>query len=153
MAPRGSIAKGETRNPHGKPKGTKNKITIERERLAMEAMRSASSRKAMGLLLAREVLAEAMMATWGMAEECWKNKDEKRAMEFTVVAADIAAKLAPYESPRLESITVHKADPYAEMTDQQLYSELCRRAEDIGLVMPSTPKLIEGVAVANGVEH
>lgn len=144
MKPRGT-PKGEVRNPNGKPKGTKNKLTVEREQLALDAMRSAANRKSMGLLLAREVLAEAMMATWGMAEECWKNKDEKRAMEFTVVAADIAAKLAPYESPRLQSILVHKADPYSEMTDAQLYAELCQRAREIGVSMPEAPRLIEGV--------
>lgn len=142
--------KGEVRNPNGRSRGTKNKATVERERLALDAMRSASQRKAMGQLLAREVLGEAMMATWGMAAKCWENRDEKRAMEFTVVAADIAAKLAPYESPRLESVTVHRADPFEAMTDVQVYEELKRRAADIGLVVPpKMPVLLEGDVVEN----
>lgn len=143
------VQKGEVRNPNGRVRGTKNKATLERERLALAAMRSASNRKAMGQLMAREVLADAMMATWGMAEECWKNKDEARALQFTVVAADIAAKLAPYESPRLESVTIHKADPYSEMTDAQLYDEMKRRAEAIGLSVPEMPKLVEATVVDN----
>ena len=45
--------KGEVRNPKGRTPGIKNKSTLERERLAMEAMRSAATRKAMGATLSR----------------------------------------------------------------------------------------------------
>jgi hypothetical protein len=135
--------KGEVRNPKGRARGIKNKLTIERERLAMAAMRSAAKRKAMGQMLAREVLSEAMIVMWEMAKKAWKNQDEERAAEYTVRAADIASKLIGYESPKLQSVTVHRADPYAEMTEHQLWDELRQRARDIGLVMPETPVLIE----------
>jgi len=135
--------KGEVRNPKGRTPGIKNKSTLERERLAMEAMRSAAKRKAMGAKLAGEVLAEAMMRMWDMAEAAWKNQDEHRATDYTMKASDIAAKLIGYESPKLESVTAHRAAPYAEMTEHQLWDELRHRARDIGLVMPETPVLIE----------
>lgn len=140
-----SAKKGEVRNPKGRTPGTKNKIVLERERLALEAMRSASKRKAMGALMAREILAWGMMRFYHYAEEAEKHQDEKRAKEYTALAVDAADKLAPYESPRLQSITVHKVDPFDAMSDQQLYLELKRRAREIGLALPDEPKLIEGV--------
>lgn len=150
MAGKGT-PKGEIRNPNGRPRGTKNKVTLERERLALEAMRSASKRKAMGEMLAREVLAWGMMRFYDVAEAAWANQDEARAKELTILAGDFAFKLAPYESPRLMSVQHHQADPYAEMTDMQLWSELRARAHALGLVMPEMPKLIDAVVESENV--
>lgn len=131
-------------------------MTIHREILAARSMMSAAQRRAMGNKLAREVLAENMTAAHSLTEQCWKDMMDEtlpidKRMELraewrslVALAADIAAKLAPYESPRLQSITVRRDDPYAAMTDAQLYTEMCRRAEALGVKLPAKPKLVNG---------
>ena len=142
--------KGEHRNPNGRVKGSKNKAVIERERLAFKAMYSASARKAMGQKMAREVLAECMIKWWTIADKAYEKGDPDEAKEYSILAMDAATRLAPYESPRLQSITIHKPDPYAAMGEAQLWAELRQRAQDIGLVLPVEPVLIEGVANKQG---
>ncbi len=142
--------KGQHRNPHGRPKGTKNKTVTERERLAFKAMYSAAARKAMGQKLAREVLAECMIKWWTIADKAYEKGDPDEAKEYSILAMDAATRLAPYESPRLQSITIHKPDPFAAMPEHQLWAELRKRAEDIGLTLPQEPVLIEGVANDKG---
>ena len=137
---------GQSGNPRGRPKGSKNKRTrpSELERLAIEAMTSGNARKAMGQKLAREVLAEAMMALWAKAEE--RRDDPAREAEwrsYMMAAVEVAAKLAPNESPRLEAVTVQQADPFDHLTDQELYDDLCQRARELGMPAPRNPLLIE----------
>jgi hypothetical protein len=146
----GTVKKGEIRNPKGRGADTKNKISIERERIAFKGMFSAANRKAMGQKLAREVMAEIMHRWWTIADKAYAKGDEDEAKAFSILALDAAAKLAPYESPRLQSITIHKPDPFAAMGEHQLWAELRQRAADIGLTLPAEPVLIEGVANKQG---
>lgn len=143
----GAAKKGEVRNPKGRTPGTKNKATLEREELAKRALESASFRKSIGEKLAREVLAEAMMRLWSLSEQAWKDGDIKLSLEYTNTAVAYADKLAPYESPRLQSIAVHRADPFEAMSDDQLWSEYRKRAAAIGFATPERmPVLLNGTA-------
>lgn len=97
-------------------------------------------------MLAREVLAECMNALWTEAKISMIKDHKQNAYVYIMAAADVASKLAPYESPRLQSITVHRADPFAAMSDEQLWQELQVRAKDANILLPPKPVLIEAQA-------
>src|SRR5512143_1704814 len=103
MATRGSKP-GERRG--GRTKGTPNKITKSRAEL-IEEVRSSQPPK--GTLLAKVVLAEAMMHFRGMAAKYHPNgqtPDEGKFQKYLKEAAAIAADLVPYESARLQATTI-----------------------------------------------
>ena len=130
--------------PRGRERGSKNVATVERELLAKRAVAAAASRKAVGQKLAREVLAEAMMKLWGLAEQFFAEGKLEAWREHMLASVDVAHKLIPYESPRLENVTVHKADPFAAMSNEQLVRELIAAGHKLGIdVRP--PKLIQAI--------
>ena len=103
MAIRGAKP-GERRG--GRQKGTPNKITKSRAEL-IEEVRGTQPPK--GTLLAKVVLAEAMMHFRGLAAKYHVNgatPDETKFHRYLKDAAAIAADLVPYESARLQATTI-----------------------------------------------
>lgn len=134
----------------GRPKGSRNKLTIERERMAIEALKRVREGP-IPARLAKDMLSEIGNAMHNYAMDKWNDPKIKKedAMPAMLAAADILRYLAPYQSPRMQSVTVHRVDPYDGMSDDQLYSELCRRAQMLGVKLPSRPKLITGKVIEN----
>jgi len=142
-----------------RPVGSKNRKTRVLEILGAKSMRDAASRKALGQKLAREVLADYMMSVQAITVQCWHDMmadnldiEQRTALRaewrrMATLGANIAAQLAPYESPRLQSITVRREDPYAAMTDLELYAEMRRRADILGVKLPEKPKLVAGTVL------
>lgn len=145
------------------PRGP-NKLTLERRRLALRAMEEASTKATrpgglarMRQQLAREVLADMMMALVEMAQKAQAEFAEAKIkwadyLSIVKATADVAGMLAPYESPRLQSVTVTRSDPWDTMTDQELYQELRKRAAALKIAPPPAPMSI-GVAPSQIVQR
>ena len=85
------------RKTGGRKAGTPNKATVEREK-AVAAAEHEQGRK-----LAKEVLATVMNEF--LAEAALK-KNKRNRLDLLKQAADLAAKLAPYQSPQLQRTTL-----------------------------------------------
>lgn len=89
------MAKGQKTG--GRKAGTPNKATVEREKVVADEQHSK------GNLLAKEVLADVMNEFLAAAR---LKKNSKHRLDFLKQAADLAAKLAPYQSPQLQRTTL-----------------------------------------------
>ena len=125
----------------GRPKGRKNNATLEREREVSEAL----GREA-GTLKAKDVLSRAMIyfvKRWDEEEAkalqaVGKARDKlMTAVEkYVKLAASTASDLAPYQHPKLAMTTIREADPFEQMTDDELEAEVRRRAASLGVALP-----------------
>lgn len=94
--------------------------------LAKEARAHVAKVRAAGKKLAIEVLSEAMNFFYGLAAYYQPNPTNLKANEqlfhtYMDKAGNLAAKLAPYESPRLSAISVaHTPMDLSELDDQEL---------------------------------
>lgn len=145
--PRGA-APGERRG--GRGKGTRNKATLERERIAAEiAARTVADARATGKKLAKDVLEEFMLLFAGMAAsyQPWpvglgKNPGENVGQfeKWARLACEQAAKLAPFQSPTFRAVMVSipgtpggpalpapREDNVIELTDQNAIARVYSR--------------------------
>lgn len=126
--PRGSPP--GTNRGGGRPKGKKNRGTIEKERLAAEiAAKTVMDARAAGKKLAKEVLEEFMFLFAGMAATyqplppgtiapAGRQPDDAKFNEYAKLAVHCAQKLAPYQSPTFQAIMVAPA-PDSSQPDQR----------------------------------
>lgn len=100
--PRGS-APGERRG--GRKKGVPNKTTLARSARIVE------QRQAAGLKLGKDLMSEAANYFRGLADRyapTGAQPNDEKFERYLYKAAMIAARVAPYESPTLQSITVRQ---------------------------------------------
>lgn len=83
----------------GRKAGVPNKATVEKERVVAE------NEKAAGRMLGKEVLAT-VMNEFLIAAQKIKKKGSPQHLDLLKQAADLAAKLAPYQSPQLQRTTL-----------------------------------------------
>lgn len=114
----------------GRPKGAKNKTTIERNRIAAEiAARTVIDAKTTGKKLAKEVLDDLMHLFVGMAAHhqptppgappvAGARPDEARFEKYARLALETARALASYQSPTFRAIVVAPA-PDANQPEQR----------------------------------
>lgn len=81
------------RKTGGRTKGTRNKRTSERAARIAEAVGA-------GPMLARDLLQRAMLRFWALSEK--HKRHEPTHVKYLKIAADLAADLCPYESPKLQ---------------------------------------------------
>lgn len=132
-----------------RPKGAKNKLTIEREILATRSLLEAGFAPVLG----KEALTESLAWFVRRAREAAgaflelpvpppeakvKNRAYKAALaevdQAMIRMASIAEALAPYQSPKLAMTAVQHIDPFAHMSDQELLEDLRDKARRLGLV-------------------
>lgn len=110
-----SFVKGQPRPPGaGRRKGSRNKVTLARAE-AIRAEAKANDQKT-GVEVMREVMNRYLgvaakyqpMAEGGVPNP---NHDEKKYLEALRIAGDFGDKLAPYETPRLQSTTLRNDVP------------------------------------------
>ncbi len=141
--PRGSRP-GENRGG-GRKKGSKNKATIEKELIA-QMLLSSLTLTGHASRLAKDVLADCMGRMLELAEKY--RKDEEKFIRFTTLAQSFACDLAPFQSPRLQTLKVggDRDNPLQIQegeTAETIRLELEQMMRETGLV---PTKLIEGVA-------
>jgi hypothetical protein len=104
----------------GRKRGTRNKATIERERIAAEiAARTVMDARTAGRKLAKEVMQDFLPIMAGMAAYYQPtfpgmsahnpNSNDKEFQRWFELMLDLADKLAPYESPTFKAIAVNLA--------------------------------------------
>lgn len=107
----------------GMRKGQSTRKTVERKTVAVKEAAVAEV-KTPRTKLAREVLSDAMVYFFGLAaryQPGGANADEKKFEKYMDRAADIAGKLAPYQSPRLSSVEVTEVPmDLTRLTDKEL---------------------------------
>lgn len=119
---------------HGKPKGTKNKSTIERElQAARDLVEQVKTGKLDGQELAKDVLGRFMRLAEGAAGEFMPtpsaqkaqgkpenpNKDWDRFGEWVDRVIYCAKELAKYQSPALRAILVPAAPPDSNQPEKR----------------------------------
>lgn len=109
----------------GMRKGQVTRKTVERKTVAAKEAAVAEV-KTPRTKLAQEVLADAMTYFFGLAARYQPSPtngaaDEKKFEKYLDRAADIAGKLAPYQSPRLQSVSVTEVPmDLSRLTDKEL---------------------------------
>ena len=109
----------------GMRKGQSTRKTVERKTVAAKEAAVAEV-KAPRTKLAREILSDAMVYFFGLAARYQPSptnglQDEKKFEKYLDRAADIAGKLAPYQSPRLSSVAVTEVPmDLSRLTDKEL---------------------------------
>ncbi len=61
---------------------------------------------------------------------------ENKAIRYMRLAAETADRLIGYQMPKLAQTTHVQADPYEHMTDDELQTELIKRAKEAGIKLP-----------------
>ena len=122
--PRGENVKKGQRNG-GRQKGTPNKRTTERleaERIAQQAQQEVDKARQANTKLGKDILEEFMktfagMAAYhqpvpeGMAIPTGRKPDEAKFLTYARLAAETAAKLAEFQSPKFKAIQVMTPPP------------------------------------------
>lgn len=119
----------------GRSKGTPNKATIEKDRIAAEiAARTVADAQVSGKKLAKEVLDEFMHLFAGMAAhhqplpkgqinaDPKRNPDRAEFDKYAMLAVDCARRLAPYQSPTFQAIAIDMTlrTPTEQLSDDEL---------------------------------
>lgn len=105
-----------------RPTGSKNKAVIERERVAAEiAARTVADARTTGKKLAKEVLEEFMHAFAAVASRNQPTSAQEVPNDtfekYAILAVDCATRLAKYQSPTFQSVTIAPPpDPAANET-------------------------------------
>ena len=145
--PRGSKP-GENRGG-GRRKGSKNKATIEKE-LAAAMPRDALTLTGQASRLAKDVLADCMGHMLILADKY--KAEEDKFVHYTRMAQAFACDLAPYQSPRLQTLKVggDRDNPLQIQdgeTAETITNQLMEMIRELGLIPTKLRlKLIEGVA-------
>lgn len=161
--------KGHTNNPNGRPVGVRNKATIERDERAKQLLALEQNSPSALLRLGKDQLAIVMdffavradaaarrLMRLGLeppdepragdkaAEKRLKDweRAERRAVLLMEKSGKYAAELAQYQSPRLAAVAIQPVNPYAGMSDAELFAEVRRKQEALRLEGP----VIEGKA-------
>lgn len=120
-APHTKTKNGGAKRGAGRPKGSRNALTIEKERLAAEiARKTVMDARQQGKKLAKEILREGMEHAMGLAgkyQEQGVAPNPAAFKEWLNFAMSCARSLAPYESPTFSAIAVV---PPAELMTSQL---------------------------------
>lgn len=116
--------------------------------IAAQVMAAAQAGASNGELMATDVMSRVMNIFWQAALTCREKNLIDQSFTYAKDAAIVAADLAKFQAPQLQSVTVARVDPYAGLNDAELFEELKRRAALVGLVPKGPPpKLIQGKIV------
>jgi hypothetical protein len=144
-------------------KATENRHVVERELLAQKALEELGCSSTQSVI-AKEVISEVVEYFRDRAREAaarflsmarpspgaskeTKNlykEAEDSAPRYMRMAGDYADKLINYQAPKLSHTTLVRPDPFESMTDDELHSEMMRRAKDLGLVPADAVPKIRG---------
>lgn len=121
--PSGNVGKG-------RKAGSRNKTTLEREAAALAAVGKPAadlvvlnSEDSRTLRLGKDIMSRAANYFFDKARRHAENGEapDPKACEHNMkLAADIAAKVAGFESPRLSSVEVRRGTDLSKLTDQEL---------------------------------
>ena len=125
---------GERRG--GRAKGTPNKMTVEKMRLAMLAVADTGSTKAVDVLGRVISEAYAMCQKYGPTGSEY---DDELYRKYLRLTAETAGRLAPYQTPQLTTLRVggDSKSPFVVregVTSQQVMSELMTMITETGLL-------------------
>lgn len=113
----------------GRKVGSKNRATLEREAQALKALaafergqRNHGSEASPTFKRGKDIMSIAANYFFDRAQAELRKAEPDRAMvaENYQIAADIASKVAPFESPRLASVTVGRRTDLSRLSDADL---------------------------------
>lgn len=93
----------------GRARGTKNRATIEKERIAAEiAARTVADARVAGRKLGKDILDDFANLFYSMAAKFQANlpNDEDKFLRYAGLAVDCAHKLAPFQSPTFRAVAI-----------------------------------------------
>lgn len=144
-----------TNRPRGRPKNSRNKATIERERVAAEiAQKTVADARVAGKKLGKEVLDEFMHLFAGMAAAYQpappgmeiapspgRRPDEAKFEKYALLAIGCARDLARYQSPTFQAIQIAPPPPPpgARRFTLTIFENNGREVKQLD-VMPPEPK-------------
>jgi hypothetical protein len=125
---------GERRG--GRAKGTPNKMTVEKMRLAMLAVADTGSTKAV------DVLGRVISEAYAMCQKfgpTGSEYDDELYRKYLRLTAETAGRLAPYQTPQLTTLRVSgdSKSPFVVregVTSQQVLAELMAMIAETGLL-------------------
>ena len=148
IMPRGSKP-GEHRG--GRKKGAKNKSTIEKEIMAKMPL-SSLTLTGHASRLAKDVLADCMGHMLMLAEKYHANED--KFVHYIRLAQAFASGLAPYQSPKLQTLRVSDTRDSPLLVPGETADEVVQTLRDMMRESGLIPtKLIEGMAIKTNRGH
>lgn len=109
---------GGKRPGAGRPVGSKSKLTLEREARVIAATGVKPGQK-----LGVDIMSEAANYFFGLAakyQPTGKEPNEQKFNEYLKTAADIANKVAPYQSQRLSSVEIRRTVDLTKLNVDEL---------------------------------
>jgi len=101
----------------GRTRGTKNRKTLERERIAAQLQEGCKTDGAVAELIAgaSKLLAKNVLEFWvdefDRLAKYYRTRDRERSNRYALLALDAAKALAPYQSPTYRAIMLAPAMP------------------------------------------
>src|SRR5262245_17533781 len=100
----------------GRKAGTKNRRTVERERLAAQLAADTPPELVADAVhkLGKDVLASYMLTFDQMAQDAKRQGDHAAFRQYAALAVETAHKLAPYQSPTFRAVLLQAPPPSIE---------------------------------------